>query len=95
MQKYILTAFNYFDLYNLSFWITLEMMFLGDCFLDLYSLADEIISLRVAPKNPGRLVQTEGQEMTTNILMIAAMLKDELFPFKVTIPKTFLEVWRT
>jgi len=73
MQKYILTAFNYFDLYNLSFWITLELDVSWGLFFGLYSLADEIISLRVAPKNPGRLVQTEGQEMTTNILVI--MLK--------------------
>lgn len=60
MQKYI-TAFNYFDLYNL--YILLDHI--GNdvswgLFLGLYSLADEIISLRVAPKNPGRLVQTEG-----------------------------------
>ena len=90
MQKYV-AAFNHFDLIYpfgshgaLSFLVTV---------FGLYSL-DEIISLRVAPKNPGRLVQTEGQEMTTNILMIGAMLKDELLPFKVTIPKMCLEVWQ-
>ena len=56
MQKYI-TAFNHFDLIypfgshgTLSFLVTV---------FGLYSLADEIISLRVAPKNPGRLVQTK------------------------------------